>query len=106
MTTEKSLLTRIREKELEVSVKIDDIRVESDRMIEKARKDAQTIITTSEAEGKKAAEDFLKREMKQIQAEAEHISTHAGGEVGSLRKKGEKNISNAVEKIVGIVLSG
>lgn len=106
MTTEKSLLTRIREKELEVSVKIDDIRVESDRMIEKARKDAQTIITTSEAEGKKAAEDFLKREMKQIQAEAEHISTHAGGEVDSLRKKGEKNISNAVEKIVGIVLSG
>ena len=106
MAIEKSLLTRIREKELEVGVRIDDIRVEADRMIDQARKEAQTITTSSEAEGRKAADDFLKTEMKQIQAEAEQINAQAEKEVDSLRKKGEQNISAAVEKIVGIVLTG
>ena len=106
MAIGKSLLTRSREKELEVGVRIDDIRVEADRMIDQARKEAQTITTSSEAEGRKAADDFLKREMKQIQTEAEQINAQAEKEVDSLRKKGEKNISAAVEKIVGIVLTG
>jgi vacuolar-type H+-ATPase subunit H len=106
MATEKSFLTKIREKELEVSVKIDDVRVEADQMIERARKDAQAIFTSSETEGKKAADDYVQREMKQIQADAERTRFEAKGEVDSLLKKGEKNIPKAVEKIIGIMLSG
>lgn len=45
MPVERSLLAQIREKELEVSVKIDDVRVEADRMIERARKESLAIIT-------------------------------------------------------------
>lgn len=106
MATEKSFLTKIREKELEVSVKIDDIRVEADRMIELAKKEAQEIINSSGTEGKKAADDYVQKEMKQIQAEADQTRLDAKQEVDSLLKKGEKNIPKAVEKIIGITLSG
>lgn len=106
MAAEKSLLTKIREKELEVSVRIDDVRTEGDRMIEQARKEAHSIINSSEAEGKRAADTFLERELKKIQKEAEQIRLEAKGQVESLRKKGENNIPNAVEKIIGLILSG
>jgi len=106
MPVEKSLLSKIREKELEVSVKIDDVRVEGDRMIEQARKGSQAIITTSEVEGKKAADDYMEKEMKRVRAEADQIRGQAKEEVESVRKKGEKNVPKAVERIITIVLEG
>lgn len=106
MPVEKSLLAKIREKELEVSVKIDDVRVEADRMIEKARKESLTIITSSEVEGKKAADDFFQRETERIQSEADHIRVQAGDEVKAVREKGEKNIQKAVDRIIALVLEG
>ncbi|HON80930.1 MAG TPA: V-type ATPase subunit subunit G family protein [Methanoregulaceae archaeon] len=106
MVVEKSLLARIREKELEVSVKIDDARFEADRMIDKARKESLAIITSSEVEGKKAADEFLKREMERVHAEANQIRVQAREEVETVRKKGEKNLPKAVEKIIAIVLPG
>ncbi|MCU0628461.1 MAG: hypothetical protein MUE45_03070 [Methanoregulaceae archaeon] len=106
MPVEKSLLAQIREKELEVSVKIDDVRVEADRMIERARKESLAIITSSEAEGKKEADEFLRREMERVESEADHIRVQARGEVETVRKKGEKNLPKAVERIIAIVLSG
>jgi|SRR5690606_1791202 len=106
MPVEKSLLAKIREKELEVSVKIDDARVGADHMIDRARKDSLEIITTSEKEGKKAADDFLESEMKLVQAEADQIRTKARNEVESVRQRGEKNLPRAVERITSIILSG
>lgn len=106
MVVEKSLLARIREKELEVSVKIDDVRVDADRMIENAKKEALAIITSSEIEGKETADEFLKRELERIQAEANQITAQAREEVETVRKKGEMNLPKAVEKIIAIVLSG
>jgi len=106
MPVEKSLLSKIREKELEVSVKIDDVRVEGDRMIEQARKESQAIITTSEVDGKKAADEYLEKELKRVRAEADLIKAQSKDEVESIRKKGEKNIPKAVERIIAIVLEG
>jgi vacuolar-type H+-ATPase subunit H len=106
MPVEKSLLAKIREKELEVSVKIDDVRVEADRMIELAKKESLAIITSSEVEGKKVADEFLQREMERIQSEADHIRVQAGEDIKVVREKGEKNLGKAVERIVAIVLSG
>jgi vacuolar-type H+-ATPase subunit H len=106
MPVEKSLLAKIREKELEVSVKIDDARVEADRMIDQARKESLAIITLSEMEGKKSADDFLQRETRQIQSEADQIRMQAGEGVKRVREKGEKNVEKAVERIISIVLSG
>jgi vacuolar-type H+-ATPase subunit H len=106
MPVEKSLLTKIREKELEVSVKIDDIRVEADRMIEQAKKESLAILTTSETEGKKETDVFLKRETEKIELEADHIRVQASEEVKGVREKGEKNLPQAIERIIAIVLSG
>jgi vacuolar-type H+-ATPase subunit H len=106
MPVEKSLLSKIREKELEVSVKIDDVRVEGDRMIEQARKESQAIITTSEVDGKKAADEYLEKELKRVRAEADQIKAQAKDEVESIRERGEKNIPKAVERIIAIVLEG
>jgi len=106
MVVEKSLLAKIREKELEVSIKIDDVRVEANRMIENARKESLAIITSSETEGKKAADEFLKREIERVREEADHIGVHTREEVESVRRKGEKNLPKAVETTIAIVLSG
>ena len=106
MATEKSLLTKIREKELEMSVKIDEARNNADRVIEDAKKKSAGIISSSEIEGKKAASEYLRKEMEKIQGEADDITIHAIEEIKKVRENGAKNIPKAVEKTVAIVLSG
>jgi vacuolar-type H+-ATPase subunit H len=106
MPVERSLLAKIREKELEVSVKIDDARIEADRMIELVRKESLAIITSSEVEGKRTADEFLQRETRRIQSETDQIRVQSGEVVKGVLEKGEKNLKKAVERIVSIVLSG
>lgn len=105
MVAEKSLLGKIREKELEMSVKIDEARIEADLMLEKAKKESLAIITSSETEGKKSAHEFLQKEIERIQIEADHIRVQAGEDVKAVRVKGEKNSPAAIEKITAIVIS-
>jgi len=105
MAEEKSLLTRIREKELEMSVKVDQARIEADHMLDQAKRETLALTTTSEAEGKKAAHEFFLREMENIRAEADRVQAVAKEEVKVVREKGEKNLPQAVERIVAIVLS-
>ena len=106
MPVEKSFLAKIREKELEVSVKIDDVRVEADRMIERAKKESLAIISSSEVEGKRQADEFLQKETTRIQSEADHIRLQAEDVVKGIHEKGDKNVAKAVERIIAIVLSG
>ena len=106
MAEEKSLLKKIREKELEMSVKVDQARIEADHALEQAKRESQALIKTSEVEGKKAANDFFQSELEKIQAEADHVRAVAKEEVKAVREKGEKNLPQAVERIVAIVLSG
>ena len=106
MVPEKSLLAKIREKELEMSVKVDQARSEADHMLEQAKKESQALIMTSETEGKKAANEFFLTELEKIRAEADHVQAVAREEVKVVREKGEKNLPRAIERIVTIVLSG
>lgn len=106
MAEEKSLLKKIREKELEMSVKVDQARNEADQTLEQAKKESLALITTSETEGKKAANEFFLTELEKIRAEADHVQAEAKEEVKVVREKGEKNLPQAIERIVTIVLSG
>ena len=106
MAEEKSLLKKIREKELEMSVKVDQARNEADQTLEQAKKESLALITTSETEGKKAANEFFLTELEKIRAEADHVQAVAKEEVAVVREKGEKNLPQAIERIVTIVLSG
>jgi vacuolar-type H+-ATPase subunit H len=106
MTEEKSLLKKIREKELEMSIKVDQARTEADEALEKAKKVSLTLIATSEMEGKKEADAFFQTELAKIQVEADQVRAQVREELKAVREKGEKNVPHAVEKIIAIVLSG
>lgn len=106
MIEEKSLLTKIREKELEMSIQVDQARNGADETLEKAKKESLSLIAASEENGKKAANEFFQRELEKIKAEADQVRAQAREEVKAVREKGEKNVPQAIEKIVAIVLSG
>lgn len=105
MATEKSLLQKIREKELEMSVKIDEARRVADQDLALAKKEAMTIFKQSEEEGKRSAEEFVTREMNNIQTDADLVRTQSREEVRKVRETGEKNLPAAVERIVSIILA-
>jgi len=89
-----------------MSVKVDQARNEADQTLEQAKKESLALILTSETEGKKAANEFFLTEMEHIRAEADHVQVAAKEEVKVVREKGEKNLPQAVDRIVTIVLSG
>ena len=100
MTTERSLLQKIREKELEINIQADEARREAEEIIARARKDADAILKNAEAEGKTAAEGLTRREMEAITMEIEAMRSGGGDEIRTLREKGERNLGKAIEQII------
>jgi vacuolar-type H+-ATPase subunit H len=103
MPAEKSLLQRIREKELEISVKIDLARREAEQYIHDVKKEAVQIMTYAEKDGATVAEELYRSEMKNIGQEIEQIATRGREEASIVREKGEKNLQGVIEKIVKYV---
>lgn len=103
MPAEKSLLQRIREKELELSVKIDMARREAEQYIRDVKKEAIQIMAYAEKDGAKEAEELYRSEMKNIGQEIEQIATRGREEASIVREKGEKNLQGVIEKIVKYV---
>ena len=106
MAEDKSVLKKIREKELEMSIKVDQARNEADYALKEAKKKSLELITESEVRGKEEANEFYRSELEKINKEADEVRVAAKGEVTSVREKGEKNLPKAVERVVDIVLSG
>ena len=103
MVTERSLLQKIREKELEINIQVDEARREAEETISRARKDAEAILSEAEAGGKAAAEGLTRREMETITAEAEAMRSGGGEEIRILKEKGERNLGRAVEQVIRVV---
>lgn len=106
MTEEKSFLKKIREKELEMSIKVDQARIEADEALEKAKKESLALIAASEVKGKKEADEFFQSELDKIKAEVDKVRAQVREEVTAVRENGEKNVPRAVERIIAIVLEG
>ncbi len=102
---EKSLLQKIREKELEMSVLIDQERGKADQVLAQATREASSLLAVSEREGRQEAEEYLEREMEAIRSEADRLRDSLVGEVAETRKRGETNLPKAVEEITRLVLS-
>ncbi|KUG19920.1 hypothetical protein ASZ90_010345 [hydrocarbon metagenome] len=96
----------IREKELEISVKIEKVRSESDAMIERARIEAAEIINRFNAEGNEAAEEYYNRELEAIRNEIAHQNELNKDKEVSVREKWEKNLPDAIDRIVKVVTFG
>ena len=103
MTTERSLLQKIREKELEINVQVDEAKREAEEVITRARKDAGEIIKNAEIEGKAAAQEVTRKEMESITGEINVLRSKGGDEIRTLKEKGERNLGRAVEEIIKIV---
>jgi len=103
VTTERSLLQKIREKELEIDIQVDEARREAEEIIARARKDADATLKKAEAEGKTAAEELTRREMEAITTEMETMRSGGGDEIRTLREKGERNLGKAIEQIIYVV---
>jgi len=105
MITEKSLLQKIREKELEMSVKIDEARSLADQHLSRVKKESLAILKQGEEEGRTAAEDLVKREMERVRGEVNILHAKADEEVQAIRMRGEANLRPAVERIVSLILA-
>jgi vacuolar-type H+-ATPase subunit H len=103
MVPEKSLLQKIREKELEMSVKIEHIRREADQTIEQAKKEATELIASYEREADTAALNYDRLEKEKTREEKDHLKTLGDTEARAVKEKGEQNLARAVEKILQIV---
>jgi len=106
MTTERSLLQKIREKELEINVQVDEARRESEEIIARAHRDADEILTKAEIEARAAAQDIRRREMETVTREIEALRSAGGDEIRTLKEKGERNLERAMEKIIKVVAPG
>jgi vacuolar-type H+-ATPase subunit H len=103
VTTERSLLQKIREKELEIDVHVDEARREAEEVITRARRDAEEIIKRAETEAKAAAQEFTRREMETVTGEIEALRSMGGDETRTLKERGEQNLGKAVGKIIKMV---
>ena len=103
MITERAILQKIREKELEINIQVDDAKREAEETIARAQKDAVAILKEAEVEGKAAAEGLTRREMGTITAEVEAMRSSGGEEIRILREKGERNLGKAVEQVIRVV---
>ena len=103
MAEEKSLLGQIREKELMISIKIDETKREGEEVILSARKEASEMIETSEREGKKTAQEYYEKEMETLRKEIEQLRNQSNQQALLVRTEGERNLPSALDKIVKVV---
>ena len=100
---EKTLLQQIREKEQDVAKRIEDVRAETETSITAAKTDAENLLCTADAEGKKAAEELYWREKGNNEARIEELKQVAGREAEAVAERGQKKISLAADAIVRCV---
>lgn len=103
MAAERSLLQRIREKELEISIQVDTAREEAERRIAEARSEATGILQQAEQEGEQAARAHYQNELEKIRGQIERMRTEGLQEAESIRTKGEGRLQKAVERLVRAV---
>jgi vacuolar-type H+-ATPase subunit H len=101
--SDKTLLQQIREKELMLNIKIEEIRRDAEEVIQKARNDAEEMIENSEREGKAAAQKYYENEMEAIKKEIDQQMNRGNLDAISAKESGERNIQPAIKMIVETV---
>ena len=100
---EASILQRIRRKEVEISVHIDQARREAEQVIAEAKREAADILKNAEAEGAKVAEEYREKRLVSVREEGENLKRLGEEEAKAARLKGERNLSKAVDRILRAV---
>jgi vacuolar-type H+-ATPase subunit H len=105
MAEERSLLQKIREKELELSVLIDAARREAEEKIRAGHAEADAIVQAAEREGAEEAKAVYAAEMERTGKEVSALREQAGAERDRVRKQGEEHLGKAVERILHHVIA-
>jgi len=103
METRTSVLQQIRKKEVELNVKIDEARRESEKIVANAKREAEEILKNAEVQGAKVAEEFYKKRYTRILNESENLKKLAAEELKSITVKGEQNLPKAIDRIITVV---
>jgi len=103
---EKTLLQQIREKELMLSIRIEDTRRESEELLISARKQAEETVESFEKAGKAAADEYYKSEMEKVNREIARIRAGGNARAGATRDAGEKNVDVAAGLLEKAVFPG
>jgi len=100
MPAEKSILQRIREKELELSMRLDLARRTADETVRTGQEEARQMIQSAEREAAQEGDVVFRKQMESVQKEIDEMGEHGKGERDRLRHRGEGNLDRAVERIV------
>ena len=100
---EASVLQRIRRKEVELSVKADQARQESEQIVADARREAGDILKKAETDGQQAADEYSKKRLASVLDEVNDLKRRGTEEAELIKLSGEQNLSKATEKIVTAV---
>jgi len=103
MVTDRSILQKIRVKELSLSATIDEARREAEEILQSAKNEAEVILRHAEEEGEKEANQLYRQEMDNANQEVERLRRLSEQEAIDARKKGEARVAAAVEYIVRTV---
>ncbi len=103
MEEEKTLLQQIRDKEQEFSKRIETVKQETDAQIAAAGSERETVIREAVASGKSSAEELYRREQQTTEIEIGRMKKVAESETETAMMKGKRNLSSAVDKIIGYV---
>jgi vacuolar-type H+-ATPase subunit H len=97
---EKTLLQQIREKELMLNIRIEDIRKEADEIIANAERDAAEMIEHAEITEEAASREYYEYEMEGVKREIEHLRSQGDQEAVTVKERGERGLPQAIERIV------
>ena len=105
MDAEKSLLTEIQSIEDECSRKLEEAKKRSEGTISSVKREMAQKIEGADSEGAEAARQYYETELLSIRADSEKIRTHGASEIEGAQAKGEKNLADALQKIMKVVAS-
>jgi V/A-type H+-transporting ATPase subunit G/H len=103
MVDEKTLLQQIRDKEQQVSKKIEAVKQETEAVVSIAKEEAGKILRDAEVSGKAAADEMYRGEREKFLAQVEEMKKEGATSEGEAKSRGERNLDSAVKKIVKFV---
>jgi vacuolar-type H+-ATPase subunit H len=103
MDTEKQLLDIISEKEEALRKETEGITKQAEELIAQSREKSSKILNIAETEGKKAADEYLSREMEKLKTDISDIRNRGIAEAEEIRTRGTSLLPRAVSKIISLV---
>ena len=103
MEEERTLLQQIRDKELEFSKKIEQVKRETETQIAAAKIEREKNLLEAERTGKVAAEEQYLRVQQATEKEIDGMKKAAIVQISAAKKKGKKDLQPAIQRIIGYV---